>query len=115
MIDGVRVRPAITHPDNRGTVCEIVSDDWDDKPLVHVYEITIRPGVIKGWVKHDLQDDRLFMAAGSLRVVLYDDREDSPTRGLVTSSASTTTPERSCRSPPVSGTLSRTSGSRTRR
>jgi len=83
-IDGVRVRAAITHPDERGTVCEIFSQDWDDKPLVYVYEITIRPGVIKGWVKHDNQDDRLFMAAGSVRVALYDDREGSPTHGLAT-------------------------------
>jgi dTDP-4-dehydrorhamnose 3,5-epimerase len=84
VIDGVWVRPAITHPDKRGTVCEIFNQDWDDKPLVYVYEITIRPGVVKGWVKHDLQDDRLFMASGSLRVVLYDGREESPTHGLVT-------------------------------
>jgi dTDP-4-dehydrorhamnose 3,5-epimerase len=83
-IDGVRVRPAITHPDKRGSVCEIISEGWEDEPIVHVYEITIRPGVVKGWVKHELQDDRLFMAAGSIRLVLYDDREGSPTRGLVT-------------------------------
>jgi dTDP-4-dehydrorhamnose 3,5-epimerase len=83
-IDGVRVRPAITHPDKRGSVCEIISEGWFDEPIVHVYEITIRPGVVKGWVKHELQDDRLFMAAGSVRVVLYDDREGSSTRGLVT-------------------------------
>jgi dTDP-4-dehydrorhamnose 3,5-epimerase len=83
-IDGVRIRPAITHPDRRGSVCEIMSESWDDQPIVHVYEIGIRPGVIKGWVKHDHQDDRLFMAFGSLRVVLFDDREDSATRGLVT-------------------------------
>ena len=83
-IEGVCVRPAITHPDERGSVCEIVSEGWDDNPIVHVYEITIRPGVVKGWVKHELQDDRLFTAAGSMRIVLYDDREGSPTRGLVT-------------------------------
>lgn len=85
-IDGVRVRRAVTHPDARGTVCEILSADWDfsDKPLVYVYEITIRPGVVKGWIKHDLQDDRLFTMEGAIRVVLYDARPDSPTRGLVT-------------------------------
>ena len=84
IIDGVWIRQAITHPDERGSVCEIMSESWDDKPLVHVYEIGIRPGVVKGWVKHELQDDRLFIASGSIRVVLYDDRDESPTRGLVT-------------------------------
>ena len=85
-IEGVKVRPSLTHPDPRGTVCEVFDPSWgfDEHPLVYVYEITIRPGVVKGWIKHDHQDDRLFMAAGSLRVVLYDDRADSPTHGLVT-------------------------------
>jgi dTDP-4-dehydrorhamnose 3,5-epimerase len=84
VIDGVRIRPAITHPDERGSVCEVFSESWDENPIVHVYEITIRPGIVKGWVKHELQDDRLFTASGSVRIVLYDDREESPTRGLVT-------------------------------
>jgi dTDP-4-dehydrorhamnose 3,5-epimerase len=85
-IDGVRIRAAVTHPDKRGTVCEIFDPAWDfsDKPLVYIYEITIRPRVIKGWVKHDHQDDRIFIANGRVRVVLYDGREESPTNGLVT-------------------------------
>ncbi len=84
-IDGVRVRRAITHPDKRGAICEIYSDAWEfgDGPLVYVYEITIRPGVIKGWVKHERQDDRLFTLMGAVRIVLYDDRPGSPTLGLV--------------------------------
>lgn len=86
VIDGVRVRPAITHPDARGTVCEIFSEAWDfsDAPLVYVYEITIRPGVTKGWIKHLDQDDRLFTMEGAIRITLYDDRDGSPTNGLVT-------------------------------
>ena len=86
VIDGVRIRPAVTHPDRRGAVCEIYNVDWDfaEEPLVYVYEITIRPGVTKGWVKHQRQDDRLFIMEGVVRVTLYDDRPDSPTNGLVT-------------------------------
>ncbi len=84
-IEGVRVRPATTHPDPRGTVCEIfdATGDFSDEPLVYVYEFTIRPGVVKGWIKHELQDDRVFTMQGAVRIVLYDDREGSPTRGLV--------------------------------
>ena len=47
-------------------------------PLVYVYEVTIRPGIVKGWIKHDHQD-----AACRRCCALYDDRDDSPTRGLV--------------------------------
>ncbi len=81
LIDGVRVRLAITHPDDRGDLCEVFSTAWgfDDEPMVYAYFASVRPGKTKGWVKHLLQADRLFMALGSFRVVLYDDRPDSPT------------------------------------
>jgi dTDP-4-dehydrorhamnose 3,5-epimerase len=39
--------------------------------------------VVKGWVKHEFQTDRLFLQRGAVRIVLYDDREDSPTYGMI--------------------------------
>ncbi|HLX33453.1 MAG TPA: dTDP-4-dehydrorhamnose 3,5-epimerase family protein [Gaiellaceae bacterium] len=82
-IDGVRVRPATTHLDERGSVCEIYSPAWDftEEALVWVYQTTIRPAQIKGWVLHLEQDDRLFFSSGDVKVVLYDARPDSPTFG----------------------------------
>jgi dTDP-4-dehydrorhamnose 3,5-epimerase len=44
-----------------------------------VYQTTIRPGQVKGWVLHLAQDDRLFFSFGDVRVVLFDARTDSPT------------------------------------
>ena len=84
LIDGVRVRPAKTQTDARGTVCEVYDPRWGftEEPLVYVYQVTVRPGAVKGWVKHDDQDDRLFFSAGSLKVGLYDDRDGSPTKGM---------------------------------
>lgn len=81
LIDGVQLRAAVTIPDARGTICEIYNPAWNfsDAPLVYVYQITVRPGRIKGWVVHREQDDRLFISQGTLRIVLYDDRADSPT------------------------------------
>jgi dTDP-4-dehydrorhamnose 3,5-epimerase len=83
LIDGVVTRQAVTHPDERGTLTEIFNPAWDlsDEPLVYVYQITIRPGQVKGFVLHRTYSDRLFFSLGTLKVVLYDDREDSPTRG----------------------------------
>lgn len=85
LIDGVRIRPAITHPDERGTVTEVFDLRWgfDDAPLVFVYQVTIRPGQDKGWVLHKRHADRSFFSTGAVKVVMYDDREDSPTRGLL--------------------------------
>ena len=84
-IDGVKVRPAVTHLDERGEVCEIFNPAWGfhEAPLVYVYQILIRPGRVKGWVIHYEQDDRLFTSSGTVKVVLYDDRATSPTRGMV--------------------------------
>jgi dTDP-4-dehydrorhamnose 3,5-epimerase len=85
MIEGVRIRPARTLPDDRGTVCEIFNPAWgfDDEPLVYAYQITIRANKIKGWVVHYEQDDRLFISQGTLKIVLYDDRAESPTYRLI--------------------------------
>lgn len=85
LIEGVRIRPAVTHQDDRGTVCEIFSAGWafDDEPLVHIYQFTIRPQVVKGWGVHREHTDRYFFSSGSVKVVLYDDRADSPTHGML--------------------------------
>ncbi len=85
LIDGVVWRQAVTHPDERGSLCEVFNPAWDlsDEPLVYVYQITIRPGQIKGFVLHRTYSDRLFFSLGTAKIVLYDDRDGSPTRGLL--------------------------------
>jgi dTDP-4-dehydrorhamnose 3,5-epimerase len=84
-IQDVVVKELTTLPDHRGSVCEIYRPEWGihPDPLVFVYQIMIRPGQVKGWQKHLKQDDRLFISQGTVQVVLYDDREDSPTYGMV--------------------------------
>ena len=51
------------------------------EPIVYAYLFSIRPGRIKGWGMHERQTDRYAVLAGDVRVVLYDDRPRSPTRG----------------------------------
>jgi dTDP-4-dehydrorhamnose 3,5-epimerase len=84
-IQGVVVRRATTHLDERGELTEVFDPRWalDEDPLVYVYQIAIRPGKVKGWVVHREQDDRLFVVTGTIRFVLYDDREGSPTHGMI--------------------------------
>src|SRR5262245_43037008 len=81
VIDGVSVRRPPTHVDERGTICEVYDVRWEftDDDLVYVYHVTVTPGQIKGWVVHLEQNDRMFVYAGVLRVVLYDGRLESPT------------------------------------
>ncbi len=84
-IDGVETRTPRTHVDHRGALFEIhnqQSGPWD-APVVHVYQTSLFPGVIKGWNQHEVKVDRYTISAGELLVVLWDDREGSPTRGVV--------------------------------
>jgi dTDP-4-dehydrorhamnose 3,5-epimerase len=80
-LDGVVARSALVHADHRGSLIELVNFDdpfWVE-PVVYSYAITVAPGRIKGWGMHKLQVDRYAVLCGSLRVVLYDGRPDSPT------------------------------------
>lgn len=85
LIDGVRIREARTIPDHRGSICVTYDPRWGftDEPLVYSYQVTIRPGVVKGWILHETYDDRLFLSTGSFKWVLYDAREGSPSQGKV--------------------------------
>lgn len=91
-IDGVLTRPLVTQADQRGEVVELLSAGWAQamgQPIPHVYLSTVLPGVIKGWICHHKQHDRLAILYGRLRWVLYDGRPDSPTAGLVQQVVST--------------------------
>ncbi len=81
LIHGVVIRPAVTQTDERGTLCEILNPAWGfhPSPILFVYQFTIRPGKIKGWHVHHMHDDRIFISQGTIKVVLYDDRPESPT------------------------------------
>lgn len=82
---GVAFHDVITHVDERGSVCELFDPrwGWHKDPLVFAYSFTIRPGMIKGWGLHKKHEDRYFILYGEMEVVLYDERDDSPTCGLV--------------------------------
>ena len=84
-IDGVLLRAAVTQSDERGSLTEIYDPAWDftEEPIVYVYESRVHPGQKKGWIVHFEQDDRLYFSVGSAKVVLYDARTASPTRGMV--------------------------------
>jgi dTDP-4-dehydrorhamnose 3,5-epimerase len=84
-IDGVTVRSATVHSDDRGALTEIFNPAWDPDgdPLVYIYQATVRPGKVKGWVVHFEQEDRLFFDDGAAKIVLYDARVGSPTKGMI--------------------------------
>lgn len=79
----VNSRPLIA--DKRGEIIEIYNPAWGlhPAPLVYVYQSTVRPRAIKGWVMHQHQDDRVFISSGVMRWVFFDNRPTSPTYKLL--------------------------------
>jgi dTDP-4-dehydrorhamnose 3,5-epimerase len=81
LIEGVTVTPLTPNADERGSLVELLTTrDGPIEPIVHVYQVTSLAGSCRAWVYHRLQYDRLAFAQGRFLVVLYDIREESPTR-----------------------------------
>jgi len=84
LIDGVKVKKLRLLPDERGRLMEILRrDDEFFEQFGQVYMTTTYPGVVKGWHYHKLQNDNMTVIKGMAKIVLYDDREGSPTKGAV--------------------------------
>ena len=83
-IEGVTTRDLRLIPDERGRLMEILrADDKEFTKFGQVYVTTAYPGVVKAWHYHNLQDDNMTVLKGMAKIVLYDDRESSSTKGLV--------------------------------
>ncbi len=84
MIEGVKVKKLKVIPDERGRLMEMVrSDDEDFTRFGQVYMTTAYPGVVKGWHYHEKQYDYMVVVSGMMKIVLYDRRTESKTRGEV--------------------------------
>lgn len=82
MIEGVRVEPLKRIPDERGTVMHMLrATDPHFIQFGEIYFSTIYPGVIKGWHLHELMTLNYACVSGRIKLVLYDDRDGSNTRG----------------------------------
>ena len=84
LIDGVEIKELRLIPDERGYLMEMMrADDPFFTKFGQVYLSVAYPGVVKGWHYHRVQTDHFTIVRGMMKVVLYDDREDSPTKGEV--------------------------------
>ncbi len=82
MIDGVKVIPLGRIPDERGTIYHMLRrDDSHFIQFGEIYFSSIHPGAIKGWHKHDPATLNYACIVGNIKLVIYDDRKDSRTKG----------------------------------
>ena len=84
MIGGVKIKKLKVIPDERGRLMEMLrSDDELFITFGQVYLTTAYPGVVKGWHYHKKQTDNMVVVKGMMKIVLYDAREGSSTKGEV--------------------------------
>ena len=83
-IHDVTVTPLRRIPDERGAVFHMLRED---SPVFErfgeIYCSTVYPGVVKGWHIHKRMTLNYAVPSGMVKLVCFDDREDSPTRGAV--------------------------------
>jgi len=85
MIEGVQVLPLRRIADERGTIFHMLKKtDPHFIEFGEVYFSSIYPGVVKGWHRHRDMTLNYACVFGRVKVVLYDDRAASPSRGEVT-------------------------------
>jgi dTDP-4-dehydrorhamnose 3,5-epimerase len=84
VIEGVRITPLRQIPDERGTVMHMLrADDPHFDRFGEIYFSTVYQGVIKGWHLHERMTINYAVPVGAIKLVLFDDRKDSKTRGEV--------------------------------
>ena len=84
MIEGVRTKQLRVIPDERGRLAEILRRDEDFfLGFGQVYMTTAYPGAVKAWHYHRKQTDNFAVVTGMMKIVLYDGREDSQTKGEI--------------------------------
>ena len=82
MIDGVQIKKIVKYCDDRGFFAEILASDDPSFSVIKQTSYTeTHPGVIKAFHYHKKQDDIWFVSRGMAKVVLYDLRDKSKTKG----------------------------------
>ncbi|MCX6639099.1 MAG: dTDP-4-dehydrorhamnose 3,5-epimerase family protein [bacterium] len=71
-------------PDERGRLMEILrADDEIFMKFGQIYMTTNYPGVVKAWHYHKSQTDHVVCVKGMIKLVLFDGREGSPSKGCL--------------------------------
>ena len=82
MIEGVKIKSLKKICDERGMVMHMLRcDDPEFESFGEIYFSCVYPGVVKGWHGHKKMTLNYAVIKGMIKLVLYDDRTKSPTKG----------------------------------
>ena len=84
MIKGVVVEKLKVIGDERGKVMHMLrSDSPHFSRFGELYFSTVNSGVVKAWKKHLKMTQNFAVPVGLIKLVIYDGREESPTKGEI--------------------------------
>ena len=84
IIDGVILTPLKLISDERGAVLHFLrSDSSNFKRFGEAYFSLINHNVVKGWKKHKVINQNFCVPHGIIKIVIYDNRKDSVTKGII--------------------------------
>ncbi|MEM2240568.1 MAG: dTDP-4-dehydrorhamnose 3,5-epimerase family protein [Candidatus Bathyarchaeia archaeon] len=84
-LPGVKTADLARLPDERGVFTEVMRMDWKDllgeDSIVQANLSITYPGIVRAWHRHVKgQTDYFLVLKGSIKVCVYSDEEDSPTK-----------------------------------
>jgi dTDP-4-dehydrorhamnose 3,5-epimerase len=84
MIDGVQINPLKQIPDERGKVMHMMKEaDLVFSTFGEIYFSRVYPGAVKAWHLHDRMTINYAVPHGKIKLVLFDDRSESSTKGEI--------------------------------
>lgn len=84
MIDGVRLSPLRQIVDERGKIMHMLrADAAHFEKFGEIYFSVVHRGAIKAWHIHKEMTLNYAVPVGKIKMVLYDDRPESPTQGVI--------------------------------
>jgi dTDP-4-dehydrorhamnose 3,5-epimerase len=82
MIEGVAITPLRRIPDERGCIMHMLRADATQFQMFgEIYFSGVYPGAIKAWHIHKLMTLNYAVVSGTIKLVLFDDRPASATKG----------------------------------
>ena len=84
LIEGVVLKNLKPILDERGYLQECFRSDWPIfKKFGQAYITVAFPNVVKAWHSHKIQTDNMVCIEGNAKLVLYDNRKESHTSGMI--------------------------------
>ena len=84
MIEGIKITPLKQIKDERGKVMHMLRNDSENfTKFGEIYFSTAHPNKVKGWHLHSKMTLNYAVVLGEIKLVLYDSRTNSKTKGQV--------------------------------